>query len=121
MLLRSPATSWVSGPPPDSTGWNIRLPNAGEDQRFANCAVSSSGDTEQFVVIDGVQYSHVVDPRTGQALTQRAQATVIARDGLLTDPLSTALTVLPEKDRARLMRWYPRVKTYVRVIDGAQR
>src|SRR5205814_9160621 len=46
----------VSGPPPGAEGWTIRAPNAGSNQgpadlRLANCAISTSGDTEQFVVI----------------------------------------------------------------------
>src|SRR5438045_2727401 len=46
----------VSGPPPRTAGWTIRVPNAGngegsEERRFADRAISTSGDTEQFVVI----------------------------------------------------------------------
>jgi len=116
----------VSDPPPGTKGWKVRVPNAGKgkeamDLQFTNCGVSSSGDTEQFVVIGGIQYSHVVDPRTGQALTQRVQATVIARDGLTSDPLSTALTVTDEKGRKQLGKAFPRTKKYLRVGGGAFR
>src|SRR5579862_5301967 len=86
----------VSDPPPGSKGWEILVPNAGIDHApdklyFANQAISTSGDTEQFVVIGGVRYSHVVDPHTGQALTSRVQVTVIAPDGLTSDPLCKAI------------------------------
>lgn len=111
----------VSNAPPGTEGWTIRVPNAGDDKgpkdlQFANCAVSTSGDTEQFVVIDGVQYSHVVDPRTGRALTNRVQATVVAKDGLTSDPLSTALTVLEPSKRDDLVRRYRGVRVYVKEI-----
>lgn len=114
----------VSGPPPGAKGWTIRVPNAGEDRGpvdlpFSNTAISTSGDTEQFTIIDGVQYSHVVDPRTGQALTNRIQATIVARDGLTSDPLSTVLTILSEEERARLLRHYPRTKVYIRSLKGS--
>ena len=36
---------------------------------LTNAALSTSGPSAQFVEIDGVRYSHVIDPRTGQALT----------------------------------------------------
>jgi thiamine biosynthesis lipoprotein len=113
----------VSGPPPGKKGWTIRVPNAGDDQgpkdlEFANCAVSTSGDTEQFTVIGGVRYSHVVDPRTGQALTNRVQSTIVAKDGFTTDPVSTALTVLSEEGRAKLLKSYRGVKVYLRVLGG---
>jgi thiamine biosynthesis lipoprotein len=111
----------VTGPPPGTEGWTIRVPNAGDDRgpvdlRLAHRAISTSGDTEQFVVIGGRRYSHVVDPRTGQALTNRVQVTVVAPDGLTSDPLSTALTVLEEEERKQLLRAYPGTTAYVRVL-----
>lgn len=111
----------LSDAPPGTKGWIVRVPNAGDDRgpaemHLANCAVSSSGDTEQFVVIGGIQYSHVVDPRTGQALTNRVQATVIARDGFVTDPLSTAMTLLDKPKREKLLSYYPGTKGYVRTL-----
>lgn len=112
----------VTGPPPGKKGWTIRVPNAGDDQgpknvEFANCAISTSGDTEQFAVIGGVRYSHVVDPRTGQALTNRVQSTIVAKDGLTTDPLSTALTVLSEQGRAKLLKSYRGVKVWMKTLN----
>jgi FAD:protein FMN transferase len=112
----------VSGPPPDAEGWAIRVPNAGDDRgpgdlRFTGRAISTSGDTEQFAVIAGRRYSHVVDPRTGQALTNRVQVTVIASDGLTSDPLSTALTIVGREGRSKLLQSYPGTKAYVRVLE----
>jgi FAD:protein FMN transferase len=112
----------VSGAPPDKDGWTIRVPNAGVDKgpvdlKFTNCAVSTSGDTEQFAVIGGRRYSHVVDPRTGRALTNRVQVTVIAPDGLTSDPLSTTLSILGQNGRGKLLRAYPGTKAYVRALS----
>jgi thiamine biosynthesis lipoprotein len=112
----------VSGPPPGTGGWTIRVPNAGSetqpaDLRFANRAISTSGDTEQSTVIGGKRYSHVVDPRTGQALTNRIQVTLTAADGLTSDPLATALGVLGG-DRERLLRAFPGTVAHVRVLPG---
>ena len=114
----------VSGPPPGTSGWTIQVPNAGKGRqpaelRFADRAISTSGDTEQFTIIGGRRFSHVVDPRTGQALTNRVQATVVAPDGLTSDPLSTALTVLGPGERKRLMRAYRGTRAYVRVLASA--
>lgn len=106
----------VSGPPPGTDGWKVRTPNAGEDLTVVNQAISSSGDTEQFAIIGGKQYSHVIDPRTGWALTNRVQVTIIAPDGLTTDPLSTALTILSPAGRAKLLKHYPGAKTFARSL-----
>lgn len=108
----------VSGPPPNTKGWDVRTPNAGKDLHFSNCAISSSGDTEQFVVIGGVRYSHVIDPRTGWALTNRVQATVVARDGLTSDPLSKCPCLLGEEEWRRMLRAYPGTKAYVRRLGA---
>jgi thiamine biosynthesis lipoprotein len=113
----------VSGPPPGTDGWTIRVPNAGNDQgptdlHLANQALSTSGDTEQFVVIGGHRYSHIVDPRTGQALTNRVQVSLIAPDGLTSDPLTKAMSILGEQARNKLLRAYPGVKVYLRVLPS---
>jgi FAD:protein FMN transferase len=73
--------------PPDLEGWSIELEGAGDSLTrragtLANQALATSGDSEQFVEIGGVRYSHVVDPRTGQALTHGRRATVVDSGGL---------------------------------------
>ena len=108
----------VSDAPPGKKGWAVEV--VGDEsakQRIvevANRGISTSGDTEQFVEIDGVRYSHVVDPRTGLGLTQRYAATVIARDGISSDALSTAACVLGENGRT-IVKSY-RAKAYVRRV-----
>jgi len=93
----------VSGPPPGSDGWKIAiatLPGEGDPGRLVlhHAAVSTSGDAEQFVEIDGKRYSHIVDPRTGIGLIGRMSATVVARRGIDADSLTKVVAVLgPEK------------------------
>ncbi len=53
-----------------------------------SCALSSSGDTEQFVEIGGKHFLTSLTRETGLALSGRVQATVIAPHGLESDPLS---------------------------------
>lgn len=111
----------VSAAPPGSKGWMIEVTNAEKAGEpvvlpFAHCAVSTSGDTEQFTVMAGRRWSHVVDPRTGWALTNRVQATVVVRSGLESDPLSTAMTVCSEGDRAALLKAWPSARVWIRVL-----
>lgn len=106
----------VSDAPPGRAGWEIEAQERGGTRTLvlANSAVSTSGDTEQFVEVDGRRYSHVVDPRTGLGLTTRVAATVVAPDGLTSDPLSTAVCILgPEKGPAFAAAW-KRVRATVR-------
>jgi thiamine biosynthesis lipoprotein len=90
--------------PPGQAGWRLGIAPS-EPQgpprlylALSRTAVATSGDMFQFVEIDGKRYSHIVDPRTGTALTDRLTVTVIASDGLTADAWATALSVLgPEK------------------------
>lgn len=92
----------VSAAPPGSQGWKVRVTGEHEPMTLTHRAVSTSGDTEQFVELWGVRYSHIVDPRHGFGVQNRIQATVMARNGLTTDPLATAFCVLGEAGRSRL-------------------
>jgi thiamine biosynthesis lipoprotein len=108
----------ASDAPPDKRGWTIELFDSDPDHPrrvdIANSAISTSGDTEQFVILNGRRYSHVVDPRTAIGLTNHHLATVTAKKGITTDALSTALTVLGPDGRKSLLRHYPDAEAYVR-------
>ena len=109
----------VSGPPPGKPGWRVDVPGAGpggttRTLAIANAAVSTSGDTEQFVEIGGRCYSHIVDPRTGLGLTTHIAVTIVARSGLTSDGLSTAVSVLGPERGPALIRGVPGAVLYVR-------
>ena len=86
----------IGDPPPGERGWKIAI--AGLDSTpnaiLHNAGVSTSGDTEQFVEISGVRYSHIVDPTTGLGLTNHLQDTVIAPNATTSDGLDTTVNVL---------------------------
>lgn len=92
----------VSGSPPGTAAWRIEvaaLPDLeGRADRgvldLVNAAVTTSGDAFQAVEIDGVRYSHVVDPRTGLGVRGPAAVTVIAADCTTADVVATAASVL---------------------------
>jgi thiamine biosynthesis lipoprotein len=113
-LLEAGGDIVVGDAPPGRPGWRIETPGAGPEVAaragaLVRGAVATSGPAEQSVVIDGVAYSHVVDPRTGVALTDARQATVVARDGATADALATALTVLDARRGAELLARFPGV------------
>ncbi len=99
----------VSDPPPGKRGWRIGLEPLelnGPPTRYveiANAGISTSGDSVQHVRIGGKQYSHVINPLTGIALTDHCSVTVIASDATTTDGLSTGLSVMgPEAGLAMI-------------------
>lgn len=95
----------VGDPPPGETGWKVGIgpldQPGGTPTRFVriqNAAVSTSGDAERYVEIGGKRYSHIVDPRTGYGVVDRASVTVVAPDGATADSLDTAAYILgPER------------------------
>jgi FAD:protein FMN transferase len=86
----------VSESPIDSPeGWEIII--NGKKHFFKNCGISTSGDTYQFVEINGKQYSHILDPKTGIGFTKSKQISVITNNGISSDWLSTALYLMPKR------------------------
>jgi thiamine biosynthesis lipoprotein len=91
----------VSDAPPGRRGWTVGialpaplLDAGGAPLELRRAAVSTSGDAEQFVTLDGVRYSHIVDPRSGFGLSGRSAVAVVAPDGVTADALATAVSVL---------------------------
>lgn len=109
----------VSAAPPGRDGWNVQtMGRTGRDDgpvvTISNCAIAMSGDTEQFVVMDGRRYSHVVDPRTGVGLTGRVMTVIIAPDGATADALATAASVLDERAAQRMVAAFPGARIFAR-------
>lgn len=65
---------------------------------FDRGSLSTSGGSENTFRIDGREFTHLIDPRTGEALPPRGSVSVIADDALSADILSTALYVMGEAD-----------------------
>src|SRR6185295_3097917 len=97
--------------------WTVEIAPIAKNQKprslkLANSAVSTSGDLEQFVVIAGVRYSHVLDPKTGLGLTGRRSVTVIAPKGILADGMTKAVSVLPPKQALKMVEDTPGAACY---------
>jgi thiamine biosynthesis lipoprotein len=104
----------VSAAPPGTIGWRIlvaplRPGGEGETISLVNAAVTTSGDAFQAVEIDGVRYSHIVDPRTGLGVRGPSAVTVIAPDATAADALATAANVLGPVHGPALLKQYPEV------------
>ncbi|MDQ6707151.1 MAG: FAD:protein FMN transferase [Acidobacteriota bacterium] len=91
--------------PPGKRGWKIGIDSGVLE--LANAAVSTSGDTEQHLDLNGTRYSHIIDPATGMALTNRILVSVKAPHGVDADGLSTAISVLGCERGRKLAPKYP--------------
>ncbi len=90
----------IGEPPPGQSGWRIGIAPLERDAApsryllLARQAIATSGDAWQHVEIDGVRYSHIIDPKTGLGLTTPSSVTVVARNCTTADSLASAVSVL---------------------------
>ena len=61
---------------------------------LSNISVATSGNYEKFVVIDGVKYSHTIDPKTGYPVRGIKSVTIISSSAEVADALATPVTVM---------------------------
>jgi thiamine biosynthesis lipoprotein len=62
-------------------------------------AIATSGDYRNFFTVDGVRYSHMIDPRSGAPVTHDVvSVTVVDESCMVADGWATALTVLGRED-----------------------
>lgn len=103
----------IGDPPPGRGGWLIAVGGNSSPTPpllLSNCGTATSGDTEQYMIHDGIRYSHLIDPRTGWPLENQDLVMVIAPDAATADALASALSVLgPDADPAQSVRWKAQV------------
>ncbi|MCU0665908.1 MAG: FAD:protein FMN transferase [Candidatus Omnitrophica bacterium] len=76
--------------------------------------ISTSGDYEQFFILDGVRYTHIFDPRTGRpAQNNILSVSVVSENALEADALSTAIFVLGKKPAAELLKEFPNAQVNI--------
>ncbi|MDH4476863.1 MAG: FAD:protein FMN transferase [Verrucomicrobiaceae bacterium] len=104
-LVQAGGDTAAGDAPANQSGWPITLLTEPNDPSpsivtLANRSVSTSGDLHQFIELDGIRYSHIINPQTGLGLTRRIACSVIAPHTTTSDALATALCILgPEKGR----------------------
>jgi len=88
------------GKQPDGTDWVVAITNPlNKENAFAilplkNNAVVTSGNYEKFIVIDGVRYAHIINPKTGYPTKGVLSSTVFAPTAEIADALATSIFVL---------------------------
>jgi thiamine biosynthesis lipoprotein len=86
--------------PPERFGWRIEIaplePGSPplRQVQIANQSIATSGDLWQFVLIDGVRHSHILDPHTGMGVVGPRCATAIAPTATDADALATTACIV---------------------------
>ncbi len=115
---------YAIGTPPGAKGWTvgIRDPEGGRkvvgSLLLADEAVSTSGNYENYVEIDGTLYGHIIDPRVGRPVTHMLSVTVVAPSALEADALSTGLFVLGPESGEKMLELLPEVGALFALPNG---
>ena len=84
--------------PRGELGWKIEVGGKKHPDlpilSLENCSIATSGDSSQFVEINGSRFSHIMNPATGYGLKTLSQVTIIAENGMKADSLATACSVM---------------------------
>ncbi len=89
-----------AGAPADQPAWRVGVRNPFDTSQLLGVlhmqefpAVTTSGNYERFIEINGKRFGHIIDPRNGKMAQDMAGVTVTAEDAAKADALSTALFV----------------------------
>jgi len=91
-------TSW--GKKPDGTDWQVGISNPENPAKVfswfpvRDAALATSGNYEKYVTLEGKQYSHIMDPRTGIPVSGIKSVTVFAPKAELADAFATAVFIM---------------------------
>lgn len=89
------------GSPPQAQDWGINIPDPRDRSKnllkigIEKGSVVTSGSFENFTLVNGKRYSHIVNPRTGEPVSHTKNVTVICPNAEFGDAMATALSVLP--------------------------
>lgn len=103
--------SW--GRQPDRKSWLIGLRNPFKNEAILrtfpvrNAAMCTSGDYQKFALIDGIRYSHIINPKTGIPATGLTSVTVLGPEAETANAFSTSIMVLGAEAGLQLLENYP--------------
>lgn len=116
----------IYGEKPDGTAFRVAVTDPFDTASYCgyltlkgSWAVSTSGDYERYVEVDGKRYHHILDPATGYPAESGVRSvTILSKSGMLSDALSTACFVLGEEKGLLLAKKYGAEALFVRK-DGS--
>lgn len=109
----------VGNPPPNEKGWKIA--QSGKTILMSNTALATSGGQFQVVVLNGVRYAHIIDPKTGLGISgERSQQTIhiTAPTAMEADILASAVAVLGKEKGNSLLATLPNVSMKIVPLEN---
>jgi thiamine biosynthesis lipoprotein len=103
-------------------GWKVAVGTKNKVNEFINLKDNSlavSGDTFQFVELNGVRYSHILDPKTGLGVTTPRFAAVRSNNATTADALASILCIHGAKKGIQIIECLP--DTEAMIIENGKR
>lgn len=97
------------GPPMSSDMWKIYIPNPENsanpilDIKINHGSVVTSGNYENYILVNGKKHSHIIDPRTGLPVSHIKSVTVVSPNPEFADAMATALSVMEVNEGLNLI------------------
>ncbi|MCP3917162.1 MAG: FAD:protein FMN transferase [bacterium] len=106
--------------------WQVGIRHPRREQLLAvghlsDCAIATSGDYEQYLIVDGERFGHIVDPRSGWPVQGVTSVVVVAARGADADALATGLFVLGPDEGLGLVEKISSVEALFVMEGGAVR
>lgn len=99
---------YLLGRPPRKEYWEIGIKHPREEKallgiiKASDEAIATSGNYENFFVIEGKRYGHLFSPVKGTPSAEALSVTVLAKSALLADGLATAIFIMGPKAGLKL-------------------
>ncbi|MGN0348540.1 MAG: FAD:protein FMN transferase [Roseburia sp.] len=106
------------GSKPEKDLWRVGIQNPDTESNetylrkveIADACVVTSGNYQRYYTVNGVRYSHIIDPDTLMPAEYAASVSVVTRDSGVADALSTAVYNMP----------YEQGRAWVASMDGVE-
>ncbi len=107
------------GKQPDGSDWKVGI-GSPEDRNkmllwlpLKEACITTSGNYEKYIMLNGVRYSHIIDPRTGYPARGVKSVSVISPSTELSDALDTGIFVLGVEKGLNLVNQLPGVSCII--------
>jgi thiamine biosynthesis lipoprotein len=93
----------VVGPHPNGSAWLVGIRNPRRpEEAMARIALhrgglATSGDYERFMIVDGIRYSHLLDPRTGESFRSGPACVSVTADHCLIAGVTSTIAMLHDE------------------------
>jgi thiamine biosynthesis lipoprotein len=97
----------VVGPHPDGSPWQVGIRNPRRPSEaiariaLASGGIATSGDYERCMIVDGIRYPHLLDPRTGESFRGGPASVSVTAPLCLVAGAATTIAMLHAEDESR--------------------